>query len=65
MYMSKSVIYRGLLFADTVNGETTFNVVDESEVLVGLLDGDDIWKQTNKQYKTWIISLLNKSLKHW
>lgn len=31
-----------LLGLDTVDGEATLGVVDETEVLVGLLDGDDI-----------------------
>lgn len=31
-----------LLFSDAVDGETTLGVVDKTEVLAGLLDGDDI-----------------------
>lgn len=32
----------GLLSLDTVDGETALGVVDETEVLAGLLDGDDV-----------------------
>lgn len=32
----------GLLGLDTVDGETALGVVDETEVLAGLLDGDDV-----------------------
>jgi hypothetical protein len=32
----------GLLLSDTVDGETSLNVIDETELLTGLLDGDDI-----------------------
>lgn len=31
-----------LLGLDSVDGETTFGIVDETEMLLGLLDGDDI-----------------------
>jgi hypothetical protein len=31
-----------LLGLDSVNGETTLGVVDETEVLAGLVDGDDV-----------------------
>ena len=41
--MNRVVSYLGLFFRDAVNGETTFHVVDESEILVGLLNGDDIF----------------------
>lgn len=33
-----------LLSGDSVNGESTFDVVEESEVFTGLLDGDDIYR---------------------
>lgn len=32
----------GLLSLDTVDGETALGVVDETEVLAGLLEGDDV-----------------------
>lgn len=32
----------GLLCLDTVDGETALGVVDETEVLAGFLDGDDV-----------------------
>ena len=32
----------GLLSLDAVDGETALGVVDETEVLAGLLDGDDV-----------------------
>lgn len=32
----------GLLSLDTVDGETALGVVDKTEVLAGLLDGDDV-----------------------
>lgn len=34
----------GLLDGDPVNGETSLDVVDQTELLAGLVDGDDIWK---------------------
>ena len=35
-------LVRGLLGGDGVDGETTLGVPDETEVLLGLLDGDDV-----------------------
>jgi hypothetical protein len=32
-----------LLSRYSVNDETTFGVVEDSEMFVGFLDGDDIW----------------------
>jgi len=32
----------GLLSGDTVDGESTFGVIDQSEVLVGLVNSDDV-----------------------
>ena len=32
----------GLLGGDTVDGESSFDIVDEAEILVGLLDGDHV-----------------------
>lgn len=36
----------GLLGLDAVDGETALGVVDETEVLAGLVDGDDIHEAT-------------------
>jgi hypothetical protein len=38
----------GLLGSDAVDGETTLDVVEETEVLAGLLDGDDIYNSPRK-----------------
>jgi hypothetical protein len=35
-------LYLGLLVADAVDGEAALDVVQQAELLVGLLDGDDI-----------------------
>ena len=37
-----SELVLSLLFSDAVDGETALGVVDEAEVLAGLLDGDDV-----------------------
>ena len=37
-----SELVLGLLSLDTVDGETTLGVIDETEVLAGLLDGDHV-----------------------
>lgn len=34
--------YLGLLWSDTVDGEAALDVVDQTELLASLLDGDDI-----------------------
>jgi hypothetical protein len=39
---TKSKTNLSLLLGDTVNGESSLNVIDKSEELVGLLDGQDI-----------------------
>lgn len=41
--LKKGWTYLSLLFGDAMNSESTFDVVDESEVLVGLLNCDDIF----------------------
>lgn len=35
--------YLGLLAGDAVDGETSLHIVDQTEVLTGLLDTDHIW----------------------
>ena len=35
-------------WSDSVNGKTTFDVVDESELLASFLDGDHICKEQRK-----------------
>lgn len=37
-----SELVLGLLSLDTVDGETTLGVIDETEVLAGFLDGDHV-----------------------
>ena len=44
----------GLLLSDAVDSETSLNVIDETELLTGLLDGDDIWidgKEKKSDYR--------------
>jgi hypothetical protein len=36
----------GLLLSDAVDGETTLNIIDETELLTSLLNGDDIHKSS-------------------
>lgn len=40
--LNLSELVLGLLFSDTVNGETTLGVVDETEVLASLLDTNNV-----------------------
>jgi len=39
----------GLLRGDSVDGESTLDVVEESEVLAGSLNGDDVWMSVAAQ----------------
>ena len=38
----------GLLGGDAVDGETSLHIVDQAEVLTGLLDADHIWRDRKK-----------------
>lgn len=41
-----SVSYLSLLSSDAVDGETSLHIVDQTEVLTGLLNADHIWINT-------------------
>lgn len=37
--------YLGLFFLDTVNSEASFDIVEKTEIFIGLLNGNNIWKK--------------------
>lgn len=37
--------YLGLFFLDTMNSEASFDIVEKTEIFIGLLNGNNIWKK--------------------